>query len=200
MIGMAASGLASLGMTRYAPRPPTTRNSSRSRLVRLRSSAAAIRPCISAFPFGELADHLLARLDKALAEGDQRHLRRQAADPGPLIVDADQRDRGELDLLLRIDPLDPVAAGLIQAQQGRRHTMGQGFACGDMQGGAGPGQAQGLRIVDLDLDTEAARAGVCGGGDKMQLTVHLAAVEQLDAYRLAQLELDHFLLGDLRAD
>src|SRR3989338_43829 len=156
MIGMLTSGLASLGMAKYAVSPPSIRNSSTSRLVRLRSSAAAIRPCISATPFGQLADHLLARLDKALAEGDQGDLVRQAADPGALIVDADQLHGRELYLLLLVNPLDAMPAGFIQAQQGGRQAMGQGFAGLYMQGRAGTRQAQGLRVGNLDLDAEAA--------------------------------------------
>ena len=116
MIGMLTSGLASLGMAKYAARPPSIRNISNNRLVRLRSSAAAIRLCISAPPFGQLANHLLTRLDKTLPKGNQRYFWRQAADPGALVVDADQLHRGELDSLLLIDPLDAMPAGFIQAQ------------------------------------------------------------------------------------
>src|SRR3989338_8219475 len=155
MIGMLTSGLDSLGMAKYAARPPSIRNSSNNRLVRLRSSAAAIRPCISATSFGQLADDLLPWFDKALAEGDQGHFVGQAADPGALVVDADQLHWGELHLLLLIDPLHAMPAGFIQAQEGRRQTMGQGFAGLDMQGCTGTRQAQGLRVGDLDLDAEA---------------------------------------------
>src|SRR5690606_40077979 len=98
------------------------RNASSNRLVRLRSRAAAIRPCISV-GLAWLAVDLLARVDKALAAGDQLEALRPPAYPGPLAVDTEQFDRAEHYALLLIHPLHSLAAGGIQAEQRWRRAM-----------------------------------------------------------------------------